>query len=215
MCNCIQRPLHSCESHAWDIKNLTPARVTQLWIRRSHYPGPEPDSAPQVSSDASSRRPPRVSPRRRPPPCPNPCPAIRETRLSSTGVWGQERSSLLQVGAGWAALGAVGDGGTGDGQRREKHTCLSPWRAPSPAAMDHPALWQPEWVPSTRSPSASAELCGITAGGGDTPLLSQASWPSCPGGHPAWLMHVADSKQGCHNFFFNIKFLYRISPGFG
>lgn len=103
-------------------------------------PGPEPDPDPQVSSVADSCGPPWSSPRLRPPPCPNPCPAVNETRLSSTRAWGQEGVSPFWVGAGWAALGVLGDGVTGD-------LLPFPLASPSPAPGAHPVLWSPSRFP--------------------------------------------------------------------
>lgn len=129
-------------------------------------PGPERDPDPQVSSVADSRGPPWSSPRLRPPPCPNPCPAVNETRLSSTRAQGQEAASPFQVGAGWAAMGVLGDGVIGD-------LLPFPLASPSPAPGAHPVLWSP-----SRFPQVS--------------------------------LH-----QHQQHFFFIIKFLHSIHPGFG
>lgn len=125
---------------------------------------------------------------------------------------GKDHPHCKWVWAGWH-WGSYVVGEQGDRWHREKHSCLSSCQAPA---------WCPETTLCSgrlnRSPQVSLHRCqqsSITTGSGDTPLLSQASHPSCPGGHPAWLMYAANSKLGCHNSFFSIRFLHSIWTSFG
>lgn len=114
------------------------------------------------------------------------------------------------VWAGWH-WGAYVVGEQGERWHREKHSCLSSCQAPA---------WCPETTLCSgslnRTPQVSHQpfhLCQQSSTA--SPLLSQAPHPSCPGGHPAWLMHAANSDWGCHDSFFSIRFLHSICPSFG
>lgn len=151
-----------------------------------------------------------VHPHPHSPLCPNTCLTVTKTQISSAWAQGWEGPSPCKwVWAGWH-WGSYVVGEQGDRWHREKHSCLSSCQAPA---------WCPETTLCSgrlnRSPQVSLHQCqqsSITTGSGDTP---QASHPSCPGGHPAWLMYAANSKLGCHNSFFSIRFLHSICTSFG
>lgn len=159
MCNFIQRPWHSCESHAWDIMNLTPARVTQLWIGRSHDTrSPDGSSPPGLLwcqlSQATDGVPQPVSP--------SPPQLLLHCQWNMTIQHQRARPGRSILAVSGCGLGSTGGlrGRGNRGQARQGEAQLpSSLASPSPVPGTCPVLWSPNELPRSQSPSSALGCC--------------------------------------------------------
>lgn len=171
MCNFIQRPWHSCESHAWDTMNLTPARVTQLWIGRSHYArSPDGSSSPgllwcQLSGHWGGPR------AHGPLPAPTIAPLSMEHNYPVPGCEARKEHpgcEWLRAGQHWGSQG-TGEQGTGE---TGGSSAAFPFGKPQPSAWDMPCAPELKWAPSK---SVSIISSGVLCSTASTPVGGHAA----------------------------------------
>lgn len=141
--------------------------------------------------------------------CPNPCLAITLTQLPS--AWAKARKDHPHCKWLWAGChwGSEVLGQQGDKWHRENIAAFLLVK-PQPVSQRPPCV-----LLSQQIPQISLHLCqqgSITSSTGDT--AQRGITPCMPSGHPAWLMHAANSELGCHNSSFSMRFLHSVSPRF-